>query len=378
MLLSTLFGRHVSWSSSLLPANAQDLIVGMTSGFTGDAAVNVHENRLGAQLALSEFNAMGGLRGRRMRLMTLDDKLSAAQAATNAATLITQHHAVALLLSRGTACTQALLPVLAQHQVALVGPSTGAMALHTPVNPLVFNVRAPYPWEAENAVLYLHQQGAERLALVHVDDSFGDDAGQGALKGLEATGLKAVLTAKFDRVRPDHRMLVKLITVARPDALLFVGATPTVADGILALRAAGLTLPVVTLSNNASARFAKHLRGHEQQVLITQAFPSERSLVLPMAHDGNKSPRSLKVGELTPSMLEGYVAAKVLTVAVRRLGPHVSAETVVQALNALNHFSVAGYAMRYSPANHSGFCHAELGSMQASGLLVPPAYRHSR
>ncbi|MFM9901610.1 MAG: ABC transporter substrate-binding protein [Polaromonas sp.] len=378
MFLSTLFGRRVAWSSSLLPANSQDLIVGMTSGFTGEAAVNVHENRLGAQLAIAEFNAMGGLRGRRMRLVTLDDRLSAAQAAANATALITQHNALALLLSRGTACTQALLPVLAQHQTALVGPTTGAMVLHTPVNPLVFNVRAPYQCEAENAVHYLRQQGAERLALVHVDDSFGDDAGHGALKGLEATGLKTVLTAKFDRVRPDHRMLVKLITVSRPDALMFVGPTPTVADGILALRAAGLALPVVTLSNNASATFAKLLKGHEHQVLITQAFPSDRSLVLPMAPEGNKPPRSLKVGELTPSMLEGYIAAKVLTVAVRRLGPHVSPETVVNALNALNNFSVAGYAMQYSPANHSGFCHAELGSMQASGLLAPVAYRHSR
>lgn len=378
MFLSTLFGRRAAWSSSLLPANAQDLIVGMTSGFTGDAAVNVHENRLGAQLAISEFNAMGGLRGRRMRLTTLDDKLGAAQAAANATTLITQHNAVALLLSRGTACTQALLPVLAQHQVALVGPSTGAMVFHTPVHPLVFNVRTPYQREAENAVLYLHQQGAQRLALVHVDDSFGDDAAQGALKGLSVSGLKPVLTAKFDRVRPDHRMLVKLVQLARADALLFVGDTPTVADGILALRAAGLALPVVTLSNNASASFAKQLKGHEQQVLVTQAFPSERSWVLPMTHDGNKPPRSLKVGELTPSMLEGYIAAKVLSVAVRRLGPHVNAETVVNALNALNNFSVAGYAMQLSPANHSGFCHAELGSMQASGLLAPVAFRRSR
>lgn len=378
MPLSTLFGRRSGWSSNLLPANAQDLIVGMTSGFTGDAAVNAHKNRLGAQLAISEFNAMGGLRGRRMRLITRNDKLSVAQAAVNATTLITQQHAVALLLCRGTACTQALLPVLTQHQVALVGPTTGAMVFHTPVHPLVFNVRTTYQREAENAVCYLRQQGVERLALVHVDDSFGDDALQGALKGLAVSGVKPVLTAKFDLQRPDHRMLVKLIQLARADALLFLGATPTVANGILALRAAGLALPVVTLSNNASASFSKRLKRHKQQVLITQAFPSDRSWVLPMVHNGNKPPRSLKVGELTPSLLEGYIAAKVLTLAVSRLGPHVNSEAVVNALNALNNFSVAGYAMHYSPANHSGFCQAELGSMEASGMMAPVGYRDAR
>lgn len=378
MPLPTLLSRRSAWPSSLLPANAQDLIVGMTSGFTGDAAVNAHKNRLGAQLAISEFNARGGLRGRRMRLVTRDDKLSAEQAAVNATTLIAQHHAIAVLLCRSTACTQALLPVLTKHQVALVGPTTGAMVFHTPVHPLVFNVRSTFQREAENAVCYLRQQGADRLAVVHVDDSFGDDAVQGALKELAVSGLKPVIVVKFDPVLPDHRMLVKLIQLAKADALLFIGASPAVADGILALRAAGLALPVVTLSNNASARFSRHLEGHKQQVLITQAFPSERSRVLPMVHNGNKPPRSLKVGELTPSLLEGYIAAKVLTLAVSRLGPHVNSAAVVNALNALNNFSVAGYAMHYSPANHSGFCHAELGSMQASGLLAPVRYRGAR
>ena len=370
MPLSTLLSRRSAWPSSLLPANAQDLIVGMTSGFTGEAAVNAHKNRLGAQLAINEFNARGGLRGRRMRLMTLDDKLSAAQAAANATTLVTEHHAIALLLCRSTACTQALLPVLKKHQVALVGPSTGAMVFHTPVHPLVFNVRSTYQREAENAVYYLRQQGVDRLAVVQVDDSFGDDAVQGALKGLAVSGLKPVMMVKVDAVLPDHRMLVKLIQLAKADALLFIGASPSVADGILALRAAGLALPVVTLSNNALASFAKHLNGHKQQVLIARAFPSERSWVLPMVHDGNKPPRSLKIAELTPSLLEGYIAAKVLTVAVRRLGPHVNSQTVVNALNALNHFSVAGYVMHYSPANHSGLCQAERRSPHANGL--PP------
>lgn len=364
MFLSSLLSRRPTWSSSLLPAYSQDLVVGMTSGFTGGAAVDVHENRLGAGLAISEFNAGGGLRGRRMRLVTLDDKLSPAQAAANAVTLVKQHQAVALLLCRGTTRTQAVLPVLAQYRVALVGPCTGAIEFHTPVNPFVFNVRTPYQREAENAVHYLVQQGAERLAVVYVDDSFGEDAAQGALKGLNASGLKSVLTAKFDQVRPDHQILVTLLKASRPDALLFVGATRTVADGILAMRAAGVAMSVVTLSNNASAKFAEILKGREQQVLITQAFPSERSLVLCMAQDAGKPARTLSVGELTSSMLEGYIAAKVLTVAVRRLGPHVNSETVVNALNALNHFSVAGYAMQYSTVNHSGLCDAEPSSLK--------------
>ena len=370
MFLSSIFSHRRIWSKTSLQ-HAKDIVVGMTAGFTGGATEDVHENSLGARMAISEFNALGGLRGRRLRMVTLDDHASPTQAAVNAATLVTQRHAVALLLSRGTACTQAMVPVLEQHNVALVGPCSGAMVFHSPVNAQVFNVRISHQQEAANAVRYLHRRGMTRIALVHVDSLFGDESIAGAQKALLSLGIKPVLLAKFDQVRPDHRMLVKLILLSKPQALLFVGSAATLSGGIVALRAASLLLEVVTLSNNASATFAKLLRGHDDAVLVAQPFPSERDLVLPVTHDARKSARAVRLNELTHSRLEGYIAAKVLTLALCRLGPNVTSETVMTALNALDDFTVAGYAMRYSAANHSGFCGPELGSIEPRAAAAP-------
>ena len=59
---------------------------------------------------------------------------------------------MALFLSRGTPYTEAMIPVLDEFKVLLIGPSTGAAFLQTPTLKYVFNVRASYRRNAKDAV----------------------------------------------------------------------------------------------------------------------------------------------------------------------------------------------------------------------------------
>ena len=127
-------------------ASAQ-LRVGMPSGFSGSVAAGVKENAAGAQLYIDAVNARGGVNGQKIDLIIVDDKFDPKVTVTVARDLITQQKVLALFLNRGTPHSEALLPLLAEHRVPLVAPSTGAMLLHEPVNPWVFNVSATYQRE---------------------------------------------------------------------------------------------------------------------------------------------------------------------------------------------------------------------------------------
>jgi len=164
-------------AASLLawPAAAQ-ILVGQTSGFSGPVAAGVKETTDGAKLWINAVNARGGVNGQRIELISLDDKFEPPLAAANAKTLIVDRGVIAIFLNRGTPHTEAIRPLLEQYHVPLIGPSTGAMVLHKPVHPLIFNVRATYQREAEKAVQHLATIGMRRIAVVHVDDSFGADA----------------------------------------------------------------------------------------------------------------------------------------------------------------------------------------------------------
>ena len=182
-------------------AQAQ-ILIGQTAGFSGPVASGVKETTDGAKLYIDSVNAKGGVHGQKIELISLDDKFDPKLAAENAKQLIVERQVLALFLNRGTPHTEAINPVLEQYGVPLIGPSTGAMVLHRPVKKFIFNVRATYQREAEKAVEHLNTMGVKRIAVVHTDDSFGQDGLQGAVRGLTKVKLEPVVVLKTDRSKP--------------------------------------------------------------------------------------------------------------------------------------------------------------------------------
>ena len=348
------------------PAVAQ-ILIGQTSGFTGSVAAGVKETTDGARLYLDHVNEGGGVAGQRIELVSLDDRFDPATAAANARRLIVERGVVALFLNRGTPHTEAIRPLLDEHRVPLVAPSTGAMVLHRPVHPWIFNVRAPYQREAEKAVQHLATIGLTRIALVHVDDSFGADAATGAKAGFEAARLQPLLRATFDRSKPVFDGIVASVVKAEAQAVLMFGSSGTVAEGIRALRAAGSRAQVVTLSNNASAGFIKLLGEHARGTLVTQVFPNERDIGVPLVREALELARARGLQGVSPAMMEGFAAAKVLVEGLRRAGPQPTRERLAAALNGLALHDLGGMRLGFSRADHSGLTYAELSIVGADG-----------
>lgn len=347
-------------------AQAQ-ILIGQTVGLTGPVAATVKEAVDGARLYIDSVNARGGVRGEKIELITLDDKFDVKLAAANANTLITEKNVVALFLNRGTPHTEAIMPLLEKHGVALVAPSSGAMLLHSPVNRYIFNVRSSYQREAAKAVTHLHTLGIDRIAIVHVDDSFGTDALEGANKGMAKANLKPVAVIKADRTKPDYAAIVPAITKATPQAVLWFGSGTAVADGVKALRAAGSLAQVVTLSNNASSGFIKALGDASRGVIVTQVFPYEKSFSYALVKEALDNAKAKGITEISPAILEGYAGAKVLVEALRRASPNPTRQKVLAALEGMQKFDLGGLEISYSPDDHTGLDFADLSIIGTDG-----------
>jgi branched-chain amino acid transport system substrate-binding protein len=347
------------------PAAAQ-LHIGQTAGHSGTVAGSVKESTDGARLYFDATNARGGVNGQRIELVSLDDRFEVLLAEANAKQLI-QQGVLALFLTRGTPHNQAILPLLAEFKLPLVGPATGARLLHDPVNPWVFNVRASYVREAERAVRHLHQVGLQRVAVVQVDDSFGADAMAGVQRGFDAAKKQPVLHAKYDRSKPDFGPIVPQVLAADAQAVVFIGSGTAVVSGVKALRAAGSKAQMVTLSNNASASFIKALGEHAHGVVVSQVFPYERSRAIGLVRELRELLAAKGADEVTPAMLEGFTAAKVLVEGLRRAGPAPTRDKLRAALEGLRNFDLGGVELSYSPTDHSGLDYADLSIITADG-----------
>ena len=341
-------------------ASAQ-ILIGQTAGMTGSVAASVNETIGGAQLVIDAANAQGGIHGEKIEVVRMDDGFDVKRASDNARALIEDKKVVALFMSRGTPHSQAIIPYLDKNEVALIGPSTGAMVLHKPLQKHVFNVRATYQREAEKAVQHLLTIGLTRIAVVHVTDSFGADALQGAMNGFTKGKAQPIATIPADREKPDYTTIVPAIMKADAQAVVWIGSGVAVVDGIKALRAAGSAAQVVTLSNNASSGFIKQLGDASRGVIVTQVFPNERSMGQPMVKEALTLARAKGQGELSPAALEGFASAKVLVEALRRAGPKPTRAKVLAALETLKGYDLGGgLEVSYSPQDHSGIDFADL------------------
>jgi ABC-type branched-subunit amino acid transport system substrate-binding protein len=363
----TQWGAAVALAAALCGAGHAQILIGQTAGFSGQVAAGVKETTDGALLYIDAVNAKGGVNGQKIELTSLDDKFDPKLAAENARKLIEENNVSALFLTRGTPHTEAIVPLLEKHGVALVGPSTGAMVLHQPVRKYVFNVRATYQREAEKAMTHLASMGISRIAVVYADDSFGADGVAGAQKGLAAAKLTPVVLEKFDRAKPDFAPVAAKVAKADTQAVLMIASGSAVVDGSNALRAAGSAAQIVTLSNNASGGFIKSLGNNARGVIVTQVYPNERAVTYAMVKEAQELARAKGLQEISPAMLEGFAAAKVLVEGLKRAGPKPSRDKIHATLEGIKKFDLGGLEVSYGPDDHTGLDFADLSIIGTDG-----------
>lgn len=350
-------------SESVLAQTA--LRIGMVAGFSGPVAGVVQESADGARLYFDSVNAQGGLKGQNIELVTVDDKYDPATAAAAARAMASQG-VLALMLSRGTGPTEAMLPVLKENRLPLMAPATGAISLHEPVQPWVYHLRASYQREAERAVKHLAGIGVKRITIVQVNDPFGNDAGKGAIKGLDDVKLRALSHLRFDRNKPGLAPTMQAISKAGIEAVVLIGPAYAVVEGVQALRAAGSTAHVATLSNNASADFVKALGEHARGVIVTQLFPYERSTANLMVREALSLAKAAGRNELTPAHIEGFAAAKLVVETLKRAGKDISRDSFAKALDGAR-IDLGGLQVNYTDKDHTGLEYTDVSIVGEDG-----------
>ena len=120
---------------------ADPLVIGQTADFSGPQASPVKETTLAAKAYFDQVNRAGGVNGRRIELLSVDDGFDPKRTVANAQALIAEKHVLALMLSRGTANAEALIPVTRASKIMVFAPVGGSELMHRPVNHYLFNIR---------------------------------------------------------------------------------------------------------------------------------------------------------------------------------------------------------------------------------------------
>ncbi|WP_420476119.1 ABC transporter substrate-binding protein [Noviherbaspirillum sp. ST9] len=345
------------------------ILIGQTVPLTGQVAGAVKEMNEGAKAYIESVNRAGGVHGRKIEIRTLDDGFDPAVTARNAEQLVRQDRVFAMFLNRATPHTEAILPVLIPAGVPLVAPSTGAAAFHTPVNRLLFNVRAKYQDEVAKGVEHFATVGIRDIGILHVDDSFGRDALAGFNTAMQAYKLVPAVVGRFDRAKPDTSAAVQEALKANPQAIIIVGSATTTTALIQGIRSAGSRMQVMTLSNNSSQSFVKNLGADGIGVIVSQVTPAPHLVSTPLGQEF-KSVAAAHGATVSYAAMEGFVAAKVLVEGLRRAGRQLTREAFIRGLESMRKVDFGGLMVTYGPDDHTGSEFVELTMIGKDGRFL--------
>jgi len=362
---------------SIAPAGADDgltattIKLGMSSPFSGPNGAYGDAMREGVQAALAQVNAAGGIQGRRIELVSLDDGYETERAVANTKKLIDEEKVFALMAFYGSSPTTEAMKVFSAAKVPLVGTISGADSLRTPVNHYMYHLRASYADETETIVEHLVGLGITNIAVFYQNDGFGKSGLDGVTAALQRHKLKASASAAIERNSVEVAAAVETIAKANPQAVVMVTLYKPTAAFVTAMRKVSQTPQFVTLSPVGADLLVKEMGADEARGIgITQVMPYPWNDALPIVRDFHKALAQYAKGkEVTYYGLEGYINGRLMVEALKRAGKDLSREKLEAALEGSS-FDLGSYKLGYSPASHNGSRFVELTIVGRNGRVL--------
>jgi ABC-type branched-subunit amino acid transport system substrate-binding protein len=343
------------------PARAEDasqIKVGMSGALSGPAQTLGRHMKAGIEAYFTRVNSAGGVHGRMLRLIALDDGYEPARAGANVRKLIDEEHVFAILGNPGTPTAAVSVPIANERRVPFFGAFTGAGLLRkTPPDRYVLNFRASYAQETKEMVRGLtHDLGIkpEEIVFMTQNDAYGDAGYAGAVSALKAIGYadaERLTHARYPRNTVDVEDAVARVLdpTLHPRAVIMIGAYKPCAKFIRLTRKHGLRALYVNVSFVIGDSLRKELAKDAEGVIVTQVVPP-LDAELPAVREYRESVAADSVGVVS---LEGYLAARAFVEGLQRAGPNANADEFIRALETAGPLDLGlGNGLQFSPTRH--------------------------
>lgn len=340
----------------------REIVIGSSLALSGHAAYLGTQTLVGAKAYLNGVNEDGGVHGRTIRLIAMDDAYEPPLCVSNTQKLIVDNNVFALFCYVGTPTTVKIIPLVNEARIPLLGMFTGANALREPFHRYIINIRASYYQETEEAVRrFVEDLGLSRIGVFYQYDAYGFDGLKGTEIALKKHGLTPVGRGSYVRGTLNvEEGLLKLMN-SGAEAVIMIGTYEPCSKFIHMALAKGWSPLFHNVSFVGAEELARRLEGVDADVFVTQVVPPPESPVSRTLlwgageyidalarHFPDERPNS--VG------LEGYINAKVLVEGLRRAGRNVSRERFIDALQSISSYSLGiANTLTFGAEDHQGF-----------------------
>lgn len=182
-----------------------EVLIGTIQDLSGPLSSYGKQARNGMQMAIDEINELGGVNGRRIKLLVEDSGYDPKKAVLATQKLVNQDKIFMMVGHIGTAQNEAAMPIQFEKEIINFMPLTAARSMYEPFHRLKFSSLPTYYEQIHLALpkLLARQKSVTKVCVVYQDDDFGQEVLQGAVDGLKARQMTVLDKASFKRGATD-------------------------------------------------------------------------------------------------------------------------------------------------------------------------------
>lgn len=352
-------------STAVRGISDREIRFGISAPFSGSAKELGRQMKLGIDAAFNRVNDAGGVEGRMLRLIAADDGYEPTRTAETMKQLYEKDRVFGIIGNVGTPTAVVAVPYALERKMLFFGAFTGANLLRRdPPDRYVFNYRASYAEETDAVVRYLvkvRRIPPKQIAVFAQQDPYGDSGFAGVAKAMRALGAgdSTVLRLNYQRNTVDvDEAIAQLKAHKTPiKAIVMVSTYRAAARFIEKTRDLYPAMIYTNVSFVGSTALADELmllgKRYAVGVIVTQVVPAVAgysSVVL----EYKSALAKYFPGEAPDYVsLEGYVAANVLVQALKRAGPQLDTEKLVDALESMRNLDMGlGTSLNFGRGEH--------------------------
>lgn len=346
------------------------VVFGQSTSLTGPLAELGIDTSTASKAYFDYVNAQGGVNGRKIQLISMDDAYNTERALANVKSLIEKDNVFALFNVLGTPSNIAVLPLLDKYNIPHVAPYSGSIAMRKPHNRLVFNVRASYHDEAEQIVDHLGVRGITKVGIVYQNNPFGKDGYDGVVNSLAKRKQKLHVQTTIENDSSDASKAASTLAAAQPQAIIMITAGKPSVEFIKAYNKLAVGMQFFALSVMGTQTSVNALGKDGVGVVVSQAAPFPFTITSGIVKEYLHVMAKMGVKTKSFISMEGFINAKVAVEGLRRAGRELTREHYINGLESIGKWDLDGYLINLTKNDHLGSRYVELTVISKDGRFL--------
>jgi len=275
---TTLLAMAVSTFALTGVAQADSIKIGFNVPLTGFAAADGKSALNGAELAVEQVNAKGGINGNMLELVVYDDQASPKEAVPIAQKLIEKDGVVLGISGSYSGSTRAAAGIFQEASI----PYIAAYAIHPDITRAGDHVfRTAFVGEVQGragAKLIGEMLGKKRVVIITLKNDFGKSLAAGFKEAAAKFGIEVVSEYEYSIKDRQFGPIVSKVKSDKPDAIYASGYFFTAGPLVSQLRSAGIEVPIIGQEGYDSQKFIEIAGAASDGILITTSLDRDSSV----------------------------------------------------------------------------------------------------